>query len=303
MFEITTLDWEEYTSDLDSFSRKLFSSFVTTGFFLLENHGIPERLIGDNRDVFMDFFKVLPQESRMRYAFPDQHHQKGYTGLNIEKGEFAAIPDMKHFFQIGDVAGKVYVDELPDLKTKSWQLFCIFSDLYKNLMRAVSHSIKLDKRTYDDNLGNSILRMIHYPAHVKPTVDDGVVKNGGNAIGMCASKHTDINIMTLLHAGEEGLQLLQEDKWTPIVTSPNVIVVNCGDMLWHLTAGLFKSGVHRVICRSNVERFSFPFFGHFSSGSIKPLAQFEPYDQDIFRFNNPNEFLEDRLKKIGLWNS
>jgi len=57
------------------------------------------------------------------------------------------------------------------------------------------------------------LRNIFYPANANPMSDDTAVARGGNIIAMCASRHTDINFITLLEALEKGLQLRHGGKW------------------------------------------------------------------------------------------
>jgi isopenicillin N synthase-like dioxygenase len=75
-------------------------------------------------------------------------------------------------------------------------------------------------------------------------------------------------------------------------------------MLWHLTGGVYKSGLHRVVCEPNKDRFSCPFFGHrIDSASIAPLKKFRGlYDPKKFPWDNEGEFLRHRLEEINLKN-
>lgn len=72
-------------------------------------------------------------------------------------------------------------------------------------------------------------------------------------------------------------------------------------MLEHLTAGVYKSGIHRVVCKPGIERFSCPFFGHrVDNASIIPLDQFTGYDREKFSFLTEGQFFNHRLTQINL---
>lgn len=286
--------------DRKQFVGALGGAFKETGFILLKNHGISPELLTETREGYKKFYN-LPLKKRMDYVYPDDHYQKGYTPVSIEKGEFANVADYKHFYQFGDSYENPIIKEIPGLTELSNELFGQFYGLYRDLMQAVALSLDLPAHFFYQELGNSIMRVIHYPAHGKPMADDGEVARGGNIQGMCASKHTDINDLTLLHATEPGLQLWYKGKWIPVWCNASMIIVNVGDMLWHLTGGLYKSGVHRVVCEPGVERMSSPFFGHrIDKASIVPLSHLGEYDKQKFRFKNEGEFLTHRLKQINL---
>jgi isopenicillin N synthase-like dioxygenase len=299
---ISILDWSLYQKGSTfQFVKQVKASFEKTGFFILKNHGISSKLLTENRLFFSKFFKELLWEQRMQYVFPDIFYQKGYTPMNIETGEFATVADNKHFYQLGDRYENPYITEIPDLQGSSAELYEQFYSLYKELMQIVALSLQLDKNFFDDDLGNSIMRHIHYPAHSNPMADDGAVKIGGNIQGMCASKHTDINDLTLLHATEPGLQLWHNNQWESVLCDDSMIIVNVGDMLWHLTGGHYKSGVHRVVCEPGIERFSSPFFGHRQDYcSVVPLEHLGEADLSKFCFHNEGEFLKYRLEQIML---
>ncbi len=302
---IKTLDWSYYRTGgsvyKEIFVKTLTEAFTSTGFFLLDNHGISPRLLSENRRLWLKFFKELPLEARMKYAHEELSYQVGYTPMGIETGEFATVADNKHFFQIGDMYDSLFISEIPALKEVSQDLYEQFADLYKLIMRAVARSLDLELDYFDDTLGNSIARMIHYPENANPTVDDDVVMKGGNILGMCASQHTDINDITLLHAIEPGLQLKYNNQWIDVLCKPETVIVNVGDMLEHLTGGLYKSGAHRVVCQPGVERFSCPFFGHrIDEASIVPLAKLGTPDLVTYSFKTEGEYLAHRLKQINL---
>lgn len=59
-----------------------------------------------------------------------------------------------------------------------------------------------------------------------------------------------------------GLEVLNDStkEWIPVDPNPDSYVVNIGDMLSIWTKNMYKSAVHRVINKSNKDRYSVPFF-------------------------------------------
>ncbi|HVX48972.1 MAG TPA: 2OG-Fe(II) oxygenase family protein [Chitinophagaceae bacterium] len=302
---ITTLNLQEFTAggiSKAAFVQKLRDAFSHTGFFFLAHHGIPEEVISRADALFRQFFTGLTTAQRLQYEVKEKLHQVGYTPMKLETGEFSAIPDEKHFFQAGDRNDIPFVKELPAFTPACMTLFDEFRKVSITLYRATALSLKLPEDYFDKKEGNSIMRAIHYPAHDAPVADDGGVNHGGNYIGMCASKHTDINMITLLLAREPGLELWHNNRWAPItITNPNMLIVNCGDMLEYITGGRYKSGLHRVVCEKNVERYSVPYFSHMNeSESIVPLASLGESDLNKYHFATVGQFLHHRLQQIGL---
>ncbi|HWB28095.1 MAG TPA: 2-oxoglutarate and iron-dependent oxygenase domain-containing protein [Chitinophagaceae bacterium] len=302
---IATLNLTEFCAGEESkkaFVQKLGAAFKDTGFFFLENHGIPEEVIATADTLFRQFFTGLSIEERLQYEVKEKLHQVGYTPMKLETGEFSAIPDEKHFFQAGDRNDIPFVKEIPAFTPACMRLFDEFRKVSVTLYRATALSLGLPENYFDDKEGNSVMRAIHYPAHESPLADDGEATAGGNYAGMCASKHTDINMITLLLARERGLELWHGNTWAPItITNPNVLIVNCGDMLEYVTGGRYKSGLHRVVCEKNVERFSVPYFSHMNEcESIVPLSLLGDSDMEKYYFKTVGQFLHHRLQQIGL---
>lgn len=302
---IETLNLNEFragSQQKQAFVEKLAKAFSQTGFFFLENHGIPEETIAEADSLFRQFFVDLSTEQRLQYEVKEKLHQVGYTPMKIETGEFTTTPDEKHFFQAGDRNDIPYVKEIPAFTNICMELFAEFRKVAKQLYHATALSLQLPEDFFDAKEGNSIMRAIHYPASETPMADDDEVNLGGNYVGMCASKHTDINMITLLLAREPGLELWHKGQWAPItIINPNVLVVNCGDMLEHITGGRYKSGLHRVVCQKNIERFSVPYFSHMNeTESIVPLSSLGESDLQRFHFSTVGQFLHHRLNQIGL---
>lgn len=307
---VAELDLDQFrngtSAERRAFAEALADSLKTTGFLYLRNHGIDSDLVKRGFESFPQFFVDLPEETRMKYHFPEVGRQWGYTPRRIETGEHAKVPDEKHFWHAPD-GHIVDVPEAPDFSEASEALFFEFQRIFRLLMRAVAIALDLEEDYFEGQTGDSLLRVIHYPAQDEPIQEDERVEAttaGGNVAGMCASRHTDINMLTLLLARQAGLQLFHEGAWMPmLISDPNVLIVNCGDMLQHLTSGMFRSGEHRVVCEPGRERYSMPFFGHLSNdASLVPLEHLPERDLERFPYDTAGEFLDVRLRQIGLLN-
>lgn len=284
-----------------TFALDLKNSLETTGFFLLENHTIPEAVLMETRRLFKIFFTELTLEEKMRYAHPELLNQLGYVPVDEEIGEFAKIADRKELWHYGDNNPMMEVPEIPGLKDIAEESYFHYLVLYRELMRVVATTLDLEKSLFDGQLGDSLCSINYYPAHSNPVTLDEDVESAGvvDGIGMCASKHTDINDLTLLHAIEPGLQLWHNGCWIPVQCNADTIIVNTGDMLQHLTGGRYKSGLHRVVCQPNTERMSTPFFGHRKpEASVVPLAHLGESDLTKYSFQTEGEFLNRRLEQI-----
>jgi hypothetical protein len=116
------------------------------------------------------------------------------------------------------------------------------------------------------------LRALHYPSNPNP----------GQYWG---APHTDIDMFTILpRATEEGLQVFLPKKapkpvdcrtldptadeeeeageWIPVQVPAGALIINCGDKLQAMTNGYFRSSVHRIVAKPNVERYSMVYFVH-----------------------------------------
>jgi isopenicillin N synthase-like dioxygenase len=167
------------------------------------------------------------------------------------------------------------------------------------VLEAIATYIGLDRHFFDPtvNVGNSILRLLHYP----PVPKDGPHIRAG--------AHEDINVITLLLGAEEaGLEVKDRDgRWIPINPPPGALVCNIGDMLQRLTNHRLPSTTHRVVNpapeRRGFPRYSTPFFLHFNSDyeirtlpSCVDTAHPDRYPTPI----TADEYLQERLAEIKL---
>jgi isopenicillin N synthase-like dioxygenase len=195
--------------------------------------------------------------------------------------------------------GNVWPAEVQGFEAYVGGLYDGLDELGVRILRAIARYLAIGDHFFDDpvRLGNSILRLLHYP----PVAAD--------APGVRAGAHEDINVITLLLGAEEaGLEVQDRDgRWLPINAPEGAVVCNIGDMLQRLTNHVLPSTTHRVVNpppeRRGVSRYSTPFFLHFEPEYlIKTLPSCITPDRPN-RYPEPitaHDFLLQRLREIKL---
>ena len=182
--------------------------------------------------------------------------------------------------------------------TVGW-LYQALDSMGLKVLEAIAVWLGLERSYFEHkvDLGNSILRLLHYP----PVPFDGP--------HIRAAAHEDINVITLLLGAEEaGLEVVDRDgRWLPINPPPGSLVCNIGDMLQRLTNHRLPSTTHRVVNpaaeRRGVPRYSTPFFLHFNSDfEIRTLANcVDASNPDRYPTHiTADDFLQERLREIKL---
>jgi isopenicillin N synthase-like dioxygenase len=190
--------------------------------------------------------------------------------------------------------------EIPGFRDHLYGMFEALDALGRKLLKGIARYLNLGDDFFEDKveLGNSVLRMLHYP----PVPAD--------APGVRAGAHEDINVITLLLGAEEaGLQLKDANgEWLDIAPPPGALVVNIGDMLQRLTNHVLPSTTHRVVNpapeRRGFARYSTPFFLHFNPDYVIETlpSTITPENPDRYA-GQPimaEDFLTQRLKEIRL---
>ncbi|HKP32734.1 MAG TPA: 2-oxoglutarate and iron-dependent oxygenase domain-containing protein, partial [Chitinophagaceae bacterium] len=291
------------------FVNELGKAYEDVGFVSVKNHGIPDDLIGDLYKYVQQFF-AMPSDIKKKYEVPGLAGQRGYTSFGKEHAKGSDAPDLKEFFQFGQMVAdndpikseypdNVKVQEVAQLTPTLEKAYRAFEKSGKALLQAIALYLGLDEHYFDEHVhnGNSILRAIHYPP---------ITSEPKSAIR--AEQHEDINLITLLvGASADGLQILtKQNEWVGVTSLPEQIVVNVGDMLQRLTNNKLKSTTHRVVNPAremwHTSRFSIPFFLH-PKGSMN-LACLEGCIDDknpkVYPDATAGQYLDERLREIGL---
>ena len=291
------------------FVNELGKAFEEVGFVSVMNHGISSTLISDLYNAVEHFFK-LPVESKHKYEIPGLAGQRGYTSFGKEHAKGSNAADLKEFFQYGqtiepgqvsdeEYVSNVMVDEVDNFNTLFLQAYRAFELSGSYLLRAIALHLGLQENYFDDQiqLGNSILRAIHYPP---------ILEEPKSSIR--AEQHEDINLITLLvGASADGLEILsKENQWLPVKAGEGQIVVNVGDMLQRLTNNKLSSTTHRVVNppreKWSSSRYSIPFFLHPKSNMSLAcldscISNEHPKAYDDY---TAGQYLDERLREIGL---
>ena len=299
-----------YEADFEGFARDLGASFERYGFAVISDHGLDADLIEAAVADAKAFF-ALPEDVKRQYHRPGTGGARGLTPFGIEAAKDAKAADLKEFWHTGRELpeGHAYTATMPQnlwptevegFRDHVYGMYRALDALGRKLLRAIARHLGLADDYFDDKvqLGNSVLRLLHYP----PVPAD--------APGVRAGAHEDINVITLLLGAEEaGLQLKEKDgSWLDIAPPPGALVVNIGDMLQRLTNHVLPSTTHRVVNpapeRRGFARYSTPFFLHFNPDfvieSLPSTVTPDNPDRYAGKAIMAEDFLTERLREIKL---
>ncbi|MEP6597762.1 MAG: 2-oxoglutarate and iron-dependent oxygenase domain-containing protein [Ginsengibacter sp.] len=292
-----------------AFVEELGKAFEHVGFVAVKNHGISQELIAELYKNVQQFFS-LPSDKKKNFEIPELAGQRGYTSFGKEHAKGSEAPDLKEFFQYGQVVAadhklkpeypeNVKVADVSGFDDTIFKAYRAFEKSGRSLLQAIALYLGLDENYFDHFVeeGNSIVRAIHYPP---------ITNEPKSAIR--AEQHEDINLITLLvGASADGLQILtKNNEWVGVTSLPDQIVVNVGDMLQRLTNNKLKSTTHRVVNPPmelwHTSRFSIPFFLH--PKSAMNLAALDSCIDDkhgkAYEDITAGNYLDERLREIGL---
>jgi isopenicillin N synthase-like dioxygenase len=297
-----------FDQDFAAFSKALGQSFARYGFAVVSDHDLSPELVEGALARTKAFF-ALPTEVKAAYRLPSGGGARGYTPFGIETAKGASHVDLKEFWHMGRdlpeghpfgryMPANLWPAEIEGFETYVGGLYRALDELGRKVLSAIAHHLGLERDFFDDkvDLGNSVLRLLHYP----PVPAD--------AEGVRAGAHEDINVITLLLGAEEaGLEVLDRDgQWLPIAPPPGAVVCNIGDMLQRLTNQALPSTTHRVVNpppeRRGVSRYSTPFFLHFEPDYlIQTLPScVSAENPDHYDPITAEDFLQERLREIKL---
>ncbi|KCZ57200.1 hypothetical protein HY29_00305 [Hyphomonas beringensis] len=298
-----------FRQDKKAFGDALCQSFRETGFAVVSEHTVDQGIIDRNLAATKAFFD-LPEEVKAQYDGREGGGQRGYTAFGTENAKGNAYADLKEFWHTGrdlpadspyraTMTDTPSVPEVASFDDSTRALYNALDEMGRQILEGVALHLGLSEGWFDDkvNFGNSILRLLHYPPQMSPP-PEGTVRAGA---------HEDINVITLLLGAEEaGLQALHRSgKWLDVNPPEGALVINCGDMLQRLTAGVLPSTTHRVLNptpeRAKFPRYSTPFFLHFNQDYlIDPLPGCVAEGGKAEPAITAQDYLMERLREIGL---
>lgn len=312
-FQVETVHLSQFRQgsprDRAEFIRVLGDSFRHTGFVKVAGHQVLPSDVAGAYAAARAFF-ALPEAAKRRYQVPGSGGARGFTAFGSEHAKDNPVGDLKEFWHVGQELPAdhplkaVYGDnlwpeaEVPGFKAHTLALYRALEDCAATLLEALALYLGLPERSLADMIrdGNSILRIIHYPA-LKDRYLEG---------GVRSSAHEDINLITLLPAAtDSGLQLLDRDgAWHAVDGLAGEIVADAGDMLSRHVNLKIPSTTHRVVNPEDPEavRYAMPFFCHPRPEVLLdcPEALLAPGEIRNFAPITAHAFLLQRLREIGL---
>jgi isopenicillin N synthase-like dioxygenase len=311
-FHVETVHLSQFSEgssrDRAEFIRVLGESLKNTGFVKVDGHKVtPARIAAAYADV--KAFFDLPEDTKRRYLVEGSGGARGFTAFGSEHAKDNPVGDLKEFWHVGqdnppdgkfegDFMPNLWPSEVPSFKINLLGLFQDLEACAGTLLEAIALYLNLPQRHLADMItgGNSILRLIHYPALKERYIEGGVR----------ASAHEDINLITLLPAAtESGLQLMdREGQWHAVDGLEGEIVADAGDMLSRHVNLKIPSTTHRVVnpLSPDAVRYSMPFFCHPRPEVLLdcPEALLESSEHKQFAPITAHDFLMQRLREIGL---
>ena len=287
----------------ESFERELFAALSEYGFVVIKDHGIHASTFASAYQLAETFFK-LPLAIKEKYE--QGNGQRGYIAFGKESAKGNPHPDLKEYWHVGpelspdssyydEYPKNVWPDELPEFRTFFLDLHARLEAVALDLLQALAASMSVSPHFFSELIreGNSVQRLIHYPALA--SFDTGS--------SIRAAAHADINLMTLLvGATDSGLELLDRDgTWLPVENQESDLVIDTGDMMARLTNNVLPATVHRVVNPKELgkPRYSIPFFVHPHNGAV--LSCLPAYSNGERQFDDitAGDFLKQRLRENG----
>ncbi|MCB9073280.1 MAG: isopenicillin N synthase family oxygenase [Bdellovibrionaceae bacterium] len=310
MSQVLELSLAAYTqgneSEKQKFIADLYRGLKDLGFIVLVDHPISEDLLKKAYALSEEFFN-LPADIKKKYSLFDNGFQRGYTPFGTEHAKDSPVADLKEFWHVGRnlpadhqyenlYPKNIWPVEIPELGptfSKIYQALEMCGDI---MLEALTLPLELDKNYFKKMTkdGNSILRLLHYP----PLPADRDPRS------IRAAAHEDINLITLLvSASASGLELKDRNgQWLPVISSPNAIIVDSGDMLARITNEVIPSTTHRVVNPPDAKtsRYSMPFFMHPNPEAMLTCLPSCKSGGAKYPDILAEDFLKQRLREIGL---
>ncbi|KUJ15422.1 oxidoreductase-like protein [Mollisia scopiformis] len=267
--------------DRRAVAEQINSACTDVGFFYITGHGIATGVCEDVLKLAHRFFHELPQPSKDAMLCND--YFRGYEPAAFTSVNNFESKETKEAFNWGYESGLdptggdgkyVELDGKPEASVNLWpsekelpgfyagiaKYYGEVLQLSRHLFRLFALSLALPEDYFDPLMTHpgGIARLIRYPPATNPKPLSEL--NEDEEIGLGA--HTDYECFTLLlQDANQGLEILSPDNhWISAAPVEGGIVVNVADFLMRWTNGIYKSTVHRVVNRTDKERYSIPLF-------------------------------------------
>jgi isopenicillin N synthase-like dioxygenase len=251
-------------------ARAVARTCEDTGFLVVANHGVAQRLVEDTFAVAAQFF-ARPESDKL--ALKVGQYNIGYLPFGGQVVRHSPVnkntkPNFSESFYITRDRAPDHPDivnnkpliglnrwppDMPEFRAATMAYYAAMEAMTTKLVPVVAMALGLPPNYFAEAFAepNCTIRLIHYPP--QPNPED-------NEFGF--APHTDNNFITFLaQSALPGLEVrTAEGEWIRPPAVPGTFVVNTGAMLARYSNDRFRATPHRVINRNGASRYAIPFF-------------------------------------------
>jgi len=258
---LPVLDFDDCSDE--AFAGKLGSALEQSGFFYLQNHGIPKEMI---EGVFR-YTEIFHSSSL--HTDPAPSSDKQSVSSTEDEEDFDEQPGNAMAFQINFPDGQ----ELNRWPEEKFGMECfrehiqayvaLIDDLGRRLLPVAAKALNAPANLFEVAFREVVMSqsLTCYPKRAKRQMGLG--------------EHRDDGFFTFIAQSDKpGLELwLKPGKWFRPQLMPGAILVNSGDALSRWTNGRWPSTLHRVVNVPGQTRFAIPlFWGPKPGFVVQPLV-------------------------------
>ncbi|XP_059448402.1 2-oxoglutarate-dependent dioxygenase 19-like [Corylus avellana] len=219
------------------------------GFFMVINHGVPERLIERVIEGIRGFFDLTEEEKREFEGKNVLDTIRCGTSFNtsLDKVFFwrdflkVIIQHPHHLHFPNKPAGFSEV---------SLEYCQRIRGVVRELLKGISESLGLEASYIHKAMNLESAGLQAFVANLYPPCPQP-------DLAMGLPPHSDHGLLTLVtQNGIGGLQLKRNGKWVNVHALPNSLLVNTSDQLEVVSNGKYKSNVHRAVVNKKATRIS-----------------------------------------------
>ena len=100
MITIDPISFNLWKADKAAFAKAFGESFKETGFAIISDHSISQKIIDAADEVSKQYF-ALPEQTKRNYSDPEDGFQRGYSPMGTENAKGKTKADLKEFWQTG----------------------------------------------------------------------------------------------------------------------------------------------------------------------------------------------------------
>ncbi|KAJ7444460.1 2OG-Fe(II) oxygenase [Mycena latifolia] len=245
------------SEDQDIVVKQIRRACETVGLFYVENHGIPEEVLQQGLATSAEFFS-LDDEAKMRLYQEDPISLNlGYRPSRDSKVDPYGTEDLMEGFTVqwdppdDSATRNKWPAEVPALRDVVLHYYSHALDLGRLLYRLLSRAMGLAEDFFEDKA---------YPTR---TVAPAAPTCSRFVVPATSHRPSSFGTFTILlqQPAIEALQIVAPNiGWTFIPPIPGTLIVKLGDQTAICTNGVFRSPLHRVVCRPGADRYSIPLF-------------------------------------------